>query len=83
MRGIGLSSKSKCKQIPTIPVCSTGPELNFVPHALDSRLGKRIIKKKSALGADDNEKSDSLPQAMAIRFVEFSNGGYKIRKIFV
>ena len=63
MRGIGLSSKSKWKQSPTVPVCSTGPELNFVPNALDSRLGKRIIKKKSALGADDNEKSDSLPQA--------------------
>ena len=63
MRGIGLSSKSKWKQSPTVPVCSTGPELNFVPNALDSRLGKRIIKKKSALGADDNEKSDFLPQA--------------------
>ena len=50
MRGIGLSSKSKWKQSPTVPVCSTGPELNFVPNALDSRLGKRIIKKKIRLG---------------------------------
>ena len=50
MRGIGLSSKSQCKQIPTVPVCSTGPELNFVPHALDSRLGKRIIKKNPPWG---------------------------------
>ena len=80
MRGIGLSSKSKCKQIPTIPVCSTGPELNFVPHALDSRLGKRIIKKNPPWGQMTMKSQTHCRRLWQYGLWSFQTGGTKLER---
>ena len=64
MRGVRLSSKGEWKYSPTVPVCSTCWAWAEVRSPCTwFKIRKTDYQKKSALGADDNEKSDSLPQA--------------------